>query len=1171
MTATKSAASPRSYRLAILKISKLYGKDFLMPSLQTLIRLFAVFAFSVGVVQAQSITSTITGVVTDGTGAVVPGANVTVTNNATGVVVNVSTNDEGVFNAPTLRPDAYTMQVQLQGFKTATREVVLPAAQTLRLDFALETGDVAETVLVESSTAPLLSRETAEIGTSISAQEVANLPLKDRSPYGALLLVPGYESASEDPSGANSGTLSFNGSRALNTQVSIDGINLSSVTGIGERVASVDSLQEVKVLTSNFSAEYGQTQGGSILFQVKSGGRRFNGSLYSFHNNSAFNAADWQSNAQGIVPAKDQRTDFGGSLGGPVYLPRFGEGGPATIRDKAFFFVSYEGTSSRDAINRISTIPDVALRNGDFSGLRGASGAPLVYLRDPLKTGTCSATSQVACFSDGGVLNRIPQNRLDPAALRITQRLPAPNATGTTPNAVGIRSNNYILSGANKERQNFLVMRYDITPTTNDKISFTYRLIKEDQTERAVSFQNALNTQTGNRTRTIHSGALNYNRVFSPSVSNEFLLTLARDNRVIAPDYVDFDLATTFDIRRGVGRGLPRIDLGTYSDYGDSLFNDGINQQLAVQNITSVLRGRHTFRFGPQLYQHQEPYAFNDGQTAGTYVFTGAITGNGTQNGITSLADFLIGAVRNASAPAQQPANNRVNYDLGFFVQDDFKVSPNLTLNLGLRYEFETLPISRVDVFSRVDPQTGQLLVAGRNATRNLDRNPDYLNFSPRVGLAYSFREKTVIRSGFGIVHGTTYQDYGPRQLYTGFSFNTTYLAVGTTQAQPFTLSQGFDLSNRSGIADPLALFNAATAANPLPVSGPTFIADDRRPYVMQYQISVQREVGFGTVVDIAYVGNTGVRLARVVPGNNPTLDVAQSLNGGAVPQARRPFPRLGAFNVYNYDAGSNYNSLQAKLARRFAQGLSLQSTYVFSKNMDDASNGFGRGAISDAQLSFQFPQSERALSDIDRKHKFTAGVVYDLPFGNGRRFLDGSFLGAIVGGFQLNALVNAGTGRPFTILQGRVNQVLIAQRPNLVGTNQSGQVAEPFIDPNVRGAYRYLIPVGDSDFPFAPSGVAGIGNLSRNTARVPGYRNVNLSLFRDFSFTERVRLQARIEAFNAFNNVNFGEPDSEIETTTVLNADGTRSTQFTTGGGYGLVTEARPARVIQLGLRLRF
>ena len=213
------------------------------------------------------------------------------------------------------------------------------------------------------------------------------------------------------------------------------------------------------------------------------------------------------------------------------------------------------------------------------------------------------------------------------------------------------------------------------------------------------TFQSALNTLTGNRTRTIHSGALNYNRVFSPSVSNEFLLTLARDNRVIAPDYADFDLATTFGIRRSVGQGLPRIDLGTYSDYGDSLFNDGINQQLAVQNITSVLRGRHTFRFGPQLYQHQEPYALNDGQTAGTYVFTGAITGNGTQNGITSLADFLIGAVRNASAPAQQPANNRVSYDVGFFVQDYLDLPT--AAQPGAAIESSRCQISRCDVLCR--------------------------------------------------------------------------------------------------------------------------------------------------------------------------------------------------------------------------------------------------------------------------------------------------------------------------------------------------------------------------------------------------------------------------------------------------------------------------------------
>ncbi|HVF28288.1 MAG TPA: TonB-dependent receptor [Pyrinomonadaceae bacterium] len=1112
----------------------------------------------------QTTTGTITGVVTDATGAIIPGAAVSITNKATGVNFDTTTNDDGIYNAPSLRADSYTVQVQLQGFKTLTQEVTLQTAQTLRLDLALETGNISETVEVESS-GELLARDSAEVATSISAREITNLPLKDRSPYGALQVVPGFESESSDPSGRTSGTFSINGSRALNTQISIDGINIQAVSGIGERVASLDALQEVKVLTSTYSAEYAQTQGGSVLFQVKSGGQDFHGSLFTFHRNNALNAGNWADNARGLESNTTQRTEAGGTIGGPLALPRFGEGGPALLRNKVFFFVSYEGTINREGETRLRSIPSLAIRNGDFSGLRTASGAPLVYLRDPARTGVCNQTSQAACFSDGGVLNRIPQNRLDPAARRILQLLPAPNAAGDPTNSFGINPNNYVNPVSLRERQNLFVGRLDIAPTNNDKLYFTYRRVEENQIDTGQDFLSALNSQQGLRVRAQNSGALNYSHIFGPNLSNEALVTLYRDNRVITPYYADFNAGAQLGIARTLGTGLPTINFAgnnTFSDFGNSFYNDGINQNLTLQNITTYLRGRHTFRVGPQLYQHQEPY-FAATNAAGTYDFSGAITGNGNpglNNPIYSFADFLIGSVRSASAPAPQLPTNRTSYDFGIFIQDDFKVSQRLTLNLGLRYEVEFLPTSRNDILSRIDPVTGGLLVAGRNATRNLDRDPDYFNLSPRIGLAYSFNDKTVIRSGFGIVHGTTYQDYGPRQQFTGFSFTQSFPGIGTNQAREFTLSQGFPTTAVAGPADPFQRLSVATVTTPLPVQGPTFFPEDPRPYVMQWTGSVQREIGFGTVAEIAYVGSRGVHLSRVYEGNNPTIDVADDLAAAGatnLQQRFRPFPTLSNFLVTSYDATSNYNSLQAKVNRRFAQGLSMQASYTLSKSMDDASNGFGRGEITNNQIPWQFKQLERAVSDLDRRHNFNLNALYDLPFGDGRRFFSGNrALSAIFGGFQLNALVSAGSGRPFTITQNLQNFVLNAQRPNIRAgfTDLSGRVEESFIDPGRLAAVRYLIPVGDPNFAFERSGRLGIGNVGRNTVYGPGFKNLNLGLFREFSFTEQVRLQGRLEAFNALNIVNFGNPDTNIDSV-----------------NYGLITTATPARVLQVGLRLRF
>lgn len=1116
-----------------------------MKRLQSTFSKFAALALLAGfggMAAGQSTQSSITGVVTDKSGSLVAGAEVTLTNTATGVAYQTLTNAEGVYLAPSLRPDAYRVEVRAQGFKTASQQVTLAATQTLRLDVALEPGELSETVTIEAAHAPLLTRESAEVSTSISANELTNLPLKGRSPYGALALVPGFESDSTDPSGRGSGTLSINGSRALNTQITIDGINIQAVSGIGERVSSLDALQEVKVLTSTYSAEYAQTQGGSILFQVKSGGQKFHGSLFTFHRNSALNASQWEDNARSLPKSTEQCTEAGGTIGGPLLLPRFGEGGAPWLRDKTFFFVSYEWTTDRVASNRVRTVAPLDIRGGNFSRYSTRIIDPLTGAQFP-----------------GNV---IPTARLDPAAVRILELLPAPNFAGDAVNQFGINTGNYLLAGAAKEKQNFMVMRFDVAPRAADKLYLTYRLIKEDQTDTSPDFLSPLNTVNGPRTRTQHSAALGYTHIFSPKLSNEFLATFYQDHRIIAPYFADFDVRSQLGIARRAGTGMPTIDFtgsNTFNDFGNSFYNDGYNQHLTLQNITTLLIGRHTLRFGPQVYQHQEPY-FAATNAAGAYRFSGEVTGNGApgrNNPLTTFADFLLGAVRTAVASAPQLPANRASYNVGFFAQDDFKLTPRLTLNLGVRYEYETLSIVKNNIFSRIDPLTGELLVAERNASRQLNRDEKRFNLSPRVGAAFSLNEKTVARGGFGIVRGTTYQDYGPRQQFTGFSFTQNYVAIGSNRPQPFSLSQGFPVNESLGQPDPLAIFAAATAANPLTVQGPTFFSGDSLPYVMQWSLGVQRQLFSRTVLEVSYVGSRGVHLSRVYEGNNPRIERAPEVAAaGTLSQALRPFPRLGGFLVTSYDATTRYNSLQTRLQRRLGRGLDVQGVYTFSKNMDNASSGFGRGEISANQIPWQFPDLERALSDIDRTHNFNASMVYELPFGTGRRFLNNHrVLGAIVGGFSLNALVSAASGRPATITQNRTNLVLNDQRPNVKDpSNLDGRVSDPFIEPSRVAAVRYLIPKNDPSFPFVNSGALEIGKLGRNTTRDPGFKNLNLSLFRDFKFTEQIKLQMRVEAFNALNLTNLGSVSTNIDST-----------------DYGLITSSRPARVMQIGLRLRF
>lgn len=492
---------------------------------------------------------------------------------------------------------------------------------------------------------------------------------------------------------------------------------------------------------------------------------------------------------------------------------------------------------------------------------------------------------------------------------------------------------------------------------------------------------------------------------------------------------------------------------------------------------------------------------------------------------------------------------NRYNYNLGLFVNDDWKLTSKLTLNLGLRYEFETKQAVKNNIYSRVDLKTGDLLVAGRNASENLNLENDYLNLAPRLGVSYALNDRTVIRSGFAIFYSNFWVDNGEQVAYPGFTATQAFVDQGTGRPQPFTLSQGFPVAQVPVVTDPLALVAAASAARPLPVGAVTYNANDQLPANYQWNLSVQRNFWFDTIIDVAYVGSRSVHLARTIPANNPTLDQATRVVIDRVPiQQVRPYSKFTGFNAVFYDATSNYHSLQLRATRRFSQGLSVDGNYTFSKNIDTAS----READS-FQIPWQFPQLERALSSLDRTHVFTVGAVYELPFGKGKTWLREGVLAHIVGGFQLNGIVSASSGVPLTITQTNTNTILQTQRPNVKDPNNtSGRVAEPSF---VQGGRRWLIPATDPNFPFTQSSNIGIGNLGRNTSREPGYVNFDLSLFRNVPITERIALQFRVEAFNTFNHVNYREPSS----TNIINAN------------YGLITAAAPPRRVQLSARLSF
>ncbi len=1080
--------------------------------------------FAVGVATPQSNVASVTGIVTDPTGAAVPQAKVSFLSLETGIETAVLTNEAGVYLAPSLLAGKYRVVVSAQGFKQKEiRNLTLGTAERLRLDIALELGELTERVDVEATVTPLM-QESAEISETITAAEIRNIPLKTRSPYGLLVLTPGVSSTSNDPSEFidTDVSASIAGTRHRGNTFIVDGASTTHIGGIPERIGSIEAIHEFKVLSTPYSAEYGRTAGAVVSFQVKSGTLEYHGSLYQYHRNNALNANNWQNNANNVKPSALIRNEFGGTLGGPV--PGF--------HKRMFFFASYEGLRDRIPVNRLRTIPDPSVRTGNFSGLPVPVYDP--DLRSPFPG------------------NIIPASRLDPAALKFLQLFPQPNVQGVYNARYGIWSNNWLRAASQSDGKNFGILRLDHNPSDRDKLFATFSQINEGPRDLVKDFDSVLNTTVGPRFRNIRRLTIGYTRFLRNDLTHEFLAFAQRDPRKIDPWFPSFDVTRELGIQRKVGTGLPTVSIsGGFGNYGNSDYQNWVHQPAGLSSGWTWVRGKHNIKYGAQLYQNQFWY-ISATNLSGTYSFSGDVTGLGTgglDNPVNALADFLLGAVKTATIQVPQIPINRLNWNLGLYLNDDWKATQRLTVNLGLRYEFETKQIVKNNVYSRVDLATGELLVAGRNASRNLNVYNDYLNLSPRLGLAYSLNPKTVVRAGAGVFHMNVWIHNGEMVRYPGWTTSVSFVSLGLGRAQPFRFTEGFPVDRVPSTADPLALAAAATVQSPLSVAAVTYNPRDRMPYTVQWSLSLQRDVGFHTTVDVAYVATRGVKLAWSVPANNPPLEMAPAVVIQRVPpQQVRPLPRYTAFNAVFYQGRSDYHSLQAKATRRFSQGLSIDANYTFSKMLDTNS-----GVADTFQIPWQFANIERAVSSLDRTHILNFGWVYELPLGKGRRWASGGkFWSALLGGFQVNGVFSAASGVPQTITQTTTNTILSNQRPDVINAaNLAGRLSEPhFVGP----ARRWLIAPGDPQFPFQKSSNIGIGNLGRNTSREPGFWNLSLSVFRQFKLSERWALELRGEAFNALNTVNFLEPAANIDSAT-----------------YGLSTSAAAARQIQVGARIVF
>jgi hypothetical protein len=1122
-----------------------------------------------GVAYAQNTNATIRGQVLDPSGALVPNAQVLIVNQDTGVTVFSGSSDSaGAFVAPQVIPGTYRITVTAQGLKQGViTDLVATVAQVTAVDVHLQLGQTTETVTVQSK-GEELDRGTSDISTLIAPSEVQNLPLQGRTTENLLTFIPGvaHGGAGDTPSTSQ---LSINGSRTLNTEVLLNGVStIIASTGTPGTLPSPDGVDSFRVLTTNAPAEYGRTSGAVISVNTISGTNTYHGSLYFLMKNEALDAnqyfhKDTINPTTGNVTPRNRDRFFqeGGSVGGPVRVPHLYNG-----RDKTFFFVNYDRTVNPSSTLATETVPTAAQRMGDLSNALATVDAN-GKTRTPQKIFEPTGTSSPA-FEKNQV------GPIDPAAAKILALLPLPNTVGTYDPTNNRYTGNWTslqnLTGHNVK----FVARADEVVTPKDRVSFNvFRFTTS--TPNPVYYDSQLLDTTWDCTcNNAWLASVDYTRIWTPTLVMDLNMGFFRNGVFRNPPGVAPNVSQTVGISSLPLNQMPELTNPGISNIGADTNTNQINVTNTYTPFGTLTKtfGPHTFKFGASLRKNE----FNSYNPAtspeGLFAFDGSITNHGASgNPNTGIADFLLGKIKTASYEQPQPPTGRRNYNLGAFFQDDWRVSDKLTLNLGVRYEFESPLTIATNIYSRIDPVSGTLWAADLNGvSRSLNIETPKANLSPRIGAAYSLNNKTVIRAAFGTFYGTIFQNLGGQLAYPGFDNTISYNNLGTAIAQPFALSQGLPLAPPADLKNPFAAVAAATAKNPYSPAI-SFNNQHHMPLVQQWNLGFERQLPLGLTMEVNYVGNHALHLSynlneNVVPlASVPAVTLA---NSSLATQNSLQFPTLKGFTTNNNIGRSNYNALQASVSRQFNTRLAVLSNYTYAKSMDDGSTIYNFSApngTANSQYSVDSPNHivDIAPSNIDVKHTLNIAVIYTT---SGPWWLRNWHISPVFVGH---------TGLPVNITQ--TNEIPgSSQRPN--GNPQLVKLAHPILN---GAALQYFdSPQTDANFPLTPSGpvyntingvrtqivATGFGNISRDSNREPGEVDFDAAVSKDFKLYERLNFQFRMDAFNVINHTNFTAPSGSLTVTEV----GTTPT-FATSSGFGKITGTQPNRTMQASARFFF
>jgi len=1069
------------------------------------VAMFGILSLPVGA-HAQLTRGAINGTVRDEAGAAVPGATVRVVNPTTNISRDTVANDDGFYRVSALEPGTYNVVIEKQGFaKVENRQVLVQTSLETTFDVELKAGGITETVDVTAqSEAISLNKTNPTIGLTVSERQAEELPLSAaRNVLNLALLSPNVHTAP----GANG--ISANGQRARNNNFTIDGSDNNDITvTLSTTPVFPEAVGEFQIQTNPYSAEFGRNSGAQINIITKSGTNQFHGDFFEFYRGSRLNALDNVEKRNSLTrPSRFNRNQFGGTISGPLHLPRFGEGGLSIYdgRDRTHFFFGFQEDRTRSAgvLQAAVTIPTPA----GFGALQSV----------PLRAGQ-SAASRQAVLSQIGFLGGV-----------YTQAPSFSNLQNVSVNGVPIQVGTINLGVAQPNDTHTFIVRVDHRLGENDNATIRY-ITNQSQDANVISNLVFGERFAGNQALFDQNLALSETHVFSSNVINEVRASYIRRNL----DFPENDTETLTTTVSGL------FTFGGLSNFPQSR----VTNYFQFSDTLSWTLGKHGLKFGTDIRFNQ---LFNKSgfDLKGTYTFN-------------NLADYLN---NNAFSFAQavSPTNFLAEqYQQFYFVQDDWRVTPNLTVNLGLRYENATIPLG---FFGDPDPAHQAFSIPG---PVQRDNN----NFAPTVGFAYSPRpaEGSFLRSLFG--DGTTVIRGGYRINYDLLFYNILVVNAGNF---PFT-----SVNQVNNVVDQ---FPAR-----VPVSAPTFNplnqfintqVDARTPYSQLYSFSVQREMFRNFVLEAGYTGSRALDQIRQLQMNPALLSDAQAAAVRArqtIPslQSRRVNPAAGARVLIGPGAQSTYNAGFVSLNKRLERGLQFGASYTFSRNMSNNDESLGVAAIT--LSSPQAPQStfeidrEKSLSVFDRTHRFVANYLYEAPAPWFAR--DNGFLRQIFGGWQISGITSTQSGQPFTVFTGvdtNGNGSIVGDRPNFnpgAPINRdpvTGDFRTFTQDPNNPAFLVPRINPANTTGPLIFTGTGAIqanslgsGNLGRNTFRGPGFWNTNLGVAKNFRFGETMRFRITADFLNAFNQDNYGNPTSNINSANFgrnLNNWGNRS--ITLGGKF--------------------